>query len=60
MCLESSVCKLDKLMYFMGYAGLHAKKLLWEPYLSFQELKLPISIAQTVEKWEYSLFFDFV
>lgn len=41
MCLESSVCKLDKFTYFIGCAGPHAEKLLWEPYLSFQELKLP-------------------
>lgn len=57
MRLESSVCKLDKLLYFMGYAGLHAKKLLWEPYLSFQELKLPdFNCTDSGEMGIFSLF----
>lgn len=53
MCLESSIYKLDKLMYFMGYAGSHAKKLLWEPYLSFQELK---SAFNSTDSGEMGIF----
>lgn len=57
MHLESSVCKLDKFMYFMGYAGLPAEKPLWEPYLSFQEFKLPdFSSTDRAEMGILSLF----
>lgn len=44
-------------MYFMGYAGPHAEKLLWEPYLSFQELKLPdFNSTDNEEMGIFSLF----
>lgn len=44
-------------MYFMVYAGPHAEKLLWEPYLSFQELKLPgFNSTDSREMEIFSLF----
>lgn len=40
MNLESSVCTLDKFMYFLWYAGPHTEKLLWDPYLKFSRAEV--------------------